>query len=57
MGFTFNNRELVVNINIEELTVVEGIESKPPSGKCKINNIYVDPDLGKQITEYDDSPS
>jgi len=31
--------------------------STPPSGKYKVKNIYVDPNSGKQITEYDDTPS
>ena len=30
--------------------------SKPPSGKCKVINIYVDPDTGKTIVEYENTP-
>lgn len=31
-------------------------ESKPPSGKCKIINIYIDPETGKVVIEYDKTP-
>jgi len=54
MAFSFNNRELIINVTIN--TQGEGIGSKPPLGKYKITNLYVDPNSGKQITEYDDTP-
>ena len=32
------------------------IISDPPSGKCKVTNIYVDLDTGKLTVQYDDTP-
>jgi hypothetical protein len=32
------------------------ILSNPPSGKCKITNIYIDPVTGKTVVEYDTVP-
>ena len=32
------------------------LKSVPPSGKCKVTNIYVDPVTGKVIVDYDDTP-
>ncbi len=32
------------------------IPSVPPSGKCKVVNIYVDPDTGKLVIEYEEIP-
>ena len=34
----------------------EVIESEPPSGKCKVTNLYVDPNTEKLVVEYDDQP-
>lgn len=31
--------------------------SEPPSGKCKVINIYWDPDTQKAVFEYDDTPA
>ena len=56
MGFTFNNRELVVNVSVDEVTEVTGITTIPPVGKYRITNIYVDPDTGRVNIEYDDTP-
>ena len=33
-----------------------GIESNPPSGKCKVVNLYVVISTGKLLVEYDDTP-
>jgi len=30
--------------------------SIPPKGKCAVMNIYVDPDTGKLVVEYNDDP-
>jgi len=30
--------------------------SAPPKGKCLVTNLYVDPDTGKLILEYEDTP-
>lgn len=30
--------------------------SKPPSGKCRVTNIYVNPVTGKMEFEYEDTP-
>lgn len=30
--------------------------SQPPSGKCKVTNIYVDPATGKLVVKYEDIP-
>jgi len=56
MGFTFNNRELVVNVEVGEVTEVTGIETTPPTGKYRVTNLFVDPDTGRFTVEYDDTP-
>ncbi len=56
MAFTFKNRELVVNLTVEEVSVVEGIASTPSSGKCKVKNIVFDPETGDTDVEYNDQP-
>jgi len=33
------------------------VASAPPPGKCKVTNIYVDPDTGKLVIKYDDAPT
>jgi len=33
------------------------LKSAPPSGKCKITNLYVDPVTGKVVIQYDDTPN
>ncbi len=33
-----------------------GFISKPPSGKYKVVNIYVDPTTGKVVVQYEDTP-
>ncbi len=30
--------------------------SDPPSGKCRVVNVYIDPATGRVIVEYDDVP-
>ena len=57
MGFTFNNRELVVNVEVGEVNSVSGLATTPPQGKCKIVNMYVDPSTGKVVVQYDDTPT
>lgn len=32
------------------------IENDPPSGKCRVTNLFVDPDTDRLIVEYDDTP-
>lgn len=32
------------------------LTSKPPSGKYKVTNLYVDPSNGRLTVEYDDTP-
>lgn len=54
MGFTLNNRELVVNVNIE--TVNGGLTSTPSTGKCKVTNIVFDPETGDTDVEYNETP-
>ena len=36
-----------------DVKLEEKLPSKPPSGKCKVTNIYVDPDTGKMVVCYD----
>ena len=31
--------------------------SNPPSGKCKVTNLFVDPVTGKLVVEYDNTPT
>jgi len=35
---------------------VSGVPSSPPSGKCRVINLYVDPATGKLVVEWDDIP-
>ena len=47
-----------VNV-VEAITnYVDGVAliSNPPSGKCKVTNIYVDPVTGKTVIEYENVP-
>ena len=39
--------------NLHNVTLEGAVCSNPPSGKCKIINIYWDPDLKKMIGEYE----
>jgi len=55
MAFTFNNRELIVNVNVEEVTTADGIATDTPVGKYRVVNLYVDTN-GKLTVEYDDTP-
>lgn len=36
--------------------VSNNVVTTPPSGKCKVINVYVDPDTGKLIVQYDNMP-
>ena len=56
MGFTFNNRELIVNVNIDEVKVAGGLDSAPPSGKCRVVNIYYDPVTQRYAFQREDQP-
>ena len=56
MGFTFNNRELIVNVNVEEVQEIVGINTTPPTDKYRVVNLYVDPSTGRLVVEYDDTP-
>ena len=35
---------------------VSGVPSNPPSGKCRVLNLYVDPVTEKLIVKWDDTP-
>ena len=35
---------------------VDMIASKPPTGTCKVINLYINPTTGKMVVEYDDTP-
>lgn len=35
---------------------VSGIPTSPPSGKCRVTNLYVDPATEKLVVEWDDTP-
>ena len=51
MGFTFNNRE---DLNVVDSDLL--IESVPPPGYCKLQNLYVDPVTKKVTYDWDDTP-
>ncbi len=34
----------------------DNLLSQPPLGKCKVINIYVDPETGKLVIIYEDTP-
>lgn len=56
-AFVKSNRKAY--IRTEEDTWEEkfdGLTSSPPSGKCKVTNLYVDPVSGKLTIEYDNNP-
>ncbi len=47
----------------QPLTVTDSLDgcttivlSVPPSGKCCVTNLYVDPETGKLVVEYDNVP-
>jgi len=47
----------------EDIHLIDGLPagqvlmtSIPPSGMCRVLNIYYDPQQGKAIVEYDDEP-
>ena len=56
MAFTFYNRELVVNVDVGTVQTTDGLNVAPPTGKCQVTNLYVDPDTGRLVVEYDDTP-
>jgi len=56
MAFTFNNRELVVNVDVGTVQTTDGLTVAPPTGKYQVTNLYVDPDTGRLVVEYDDTP-
>jgi len=45
-----------VGEQFEDITAGAKIESNPPSGECKVTNLYVNPTSGKLVVEYDDVP-
>ena len=34
----------------------EILSAVTPPGKCKVTNLYVDPDTGRLVVEYNDTP-
>lgn len=46
-------KEVAINV---VATVKNQFVSVPPSGKNKVVNLYVDPDTGKLVIEYDNTP-
>ena len=56
MGFTFYNRELVVNVDVGTVQTADGLAVNTPAGKCQVVNLYVDPSTGRLVVEYDDQP-
>lgn len=36
------------------VSVIDKVDSKPPVGKWKVSNIFVDPETGRLTVEYDD---
>ena len=50
-------RRNITDDGFEAITVsAGGVESNPPSGKCKVVNLYVVISTGKLVVEYDDTP-
>jgi hypothetical protein len=50
-------RKLPFQIYVRGILAQDGVLiSKPPAGKCKITNIYIDPETEKTVIEYDDIP-
>ena len=56
MAFTFHNRELIVNVDVETVQTTDGLTVTPPTGKCQVTNLYVDQSTGRLVVEYDDTP-
>lgn len=43
--------------SIDYILKNQAVKSDPPSGKYKVFNLYVDPDSGKLVVEFDDTPT
>jgi hypothetical protein len=59
----FKNNEYFCSVNcasadytVKNVNVAAGAISIPPTGKCKVTNLYVDPLTGKLTIEYDNIP-
>ena len=51
------NEPLDIHVTTAEGATEGGvIVSAPPTTKCRVTNLYVDPDTGKLVIEYDDIP-
>ena len=44
------------NIKYSNISKADGVKSVAPAGKCRITNIYVDPETGRTVIEYEDVP-
>lgn len=45
-----------VLLQAQKVGLVDRICSRPPSGMCQVTGLYVNPETGKIIVEYDDEP-
>jgi len=43
--------------SIDYILKTRAIKSDPPTGSYKVTNLYVDPDSGKLVVEFDDIPT
>ncbi len=57
---SFDDSDLVIvfdpsDSKVKRSTIKQLRMSSPPTGKCRITNLYVDPSAKKLVVEYDDS--
>jgi len=48
--------QLQVDLTDATISKLGGSISNPPAGYCRVTNIYVNPDNGKLVITYDDTP-
>lgn len=53
----YTQRKRILDDHIQmSADVINKLSSVPPHGMCKVVNLYVNPDTGKFIVEYDNTP-
>ena len=46
----------IIPANLESTEEGSQVLSTPPPGMCRVTNIYVDPNSGKLVIKYDETP-
>lgn len=55
LGGLFHNADTLANLR-SKVSDAGLVASTPPVSKCKVTNLYVDPETGKLVVEYDNTP-